>query len=56
MVFYLLDDLEGKIIDRSAESGKNARVEQYIMVFLKFVQSVIPTINYDHTMEVDATT
>jgi ubiquitin-like-conjugating enzyme ATG3 len=45
-----------KIIDRSKESGKKARVEQYILVFLKFIQSVIPTINYDHTMEVDATT
>ena len=31
--------------DRSKESGKKARMEQYILVFLKFIQSVIPTIN-----------
>lgn len=30
-----------------------ARVDQYLFIFLKFLQSVIPTVNYDHTMSVD---
>jgi hypothetical protein len=28
---------------------------QYLFVFLKFVQSVIPTIEYDYTMDVELT-
>jgi ubiquitin-like-conjugating enzyme ATG3 len=32
-----------------AESGKELEVYSYLMVFLKFVQSVIPTIEYDYT-------
>ncbi len=27
-------------------------VDQYIFIFLKFIQSVVPTIEYDYTMEV----
>ena len=34
-----------------AESGKELEVYSYLMVFLKFVQSVIPTIEYDYTSE-----
>ena len=30
------------------------RTDQYLFIFLKFIQSVIPTIEYDFTMEVDA--
>lgn len=41
------------------EGGEEARaptVEMYIFIFLKFVSSIIPTINYDFTMEVTAST
>jgi ubiquitin-like-conjugating enzyme ATG3 len=31
-------------------------VEMYLFIFLKFVSSMIPTINYDFTMEVTADT
>lgn len=30
------------------------RSDQYLFLFLKFIQSVIPTIDYDHTIEVAA--
>jgi ubiquitin-like-conjugating enzyme ATG3 len=37
----------------NSEGGqKEVRVDQYLFLFLKFIQSVIPTIDYDHTMEV----
>eukprot|EP01138_Halocafeteria_seosinensis_P006189 gb/GECG01006330.1/.p1 GENE.gb/GECG01006330.1/~~gb/GECG01006330.1/.p1 ORF type:complete len:371 (+),score=57.15 gb/GECG01006330.1/:1-1113(+) len=38
----------------SDEGGqpKEVRVDQYLFLFLKFIQSVIPTIDYDHTLEV----
>lgn len=35
-------------------SASPLRSDQYLFVFLKFIQSVIPTIDYDHTVEVDA--
>ncbi|CAN0205438.1 unnamed protein product, partial [Discosporangium mesarthrocarpum] len=34
--------------------GKEPRVDQYLFIFLKFIQSVVPTIDYDYTMAVDA--
>lgn len=42
-----------RIVDQlSAGSGEVPRPDQYIFIFLKFIQSVIPTIDYDYTMEV----
>lgn len=35
-------------------SGGGARVDMYLIIFLKFIQSVIPTMNYDFTIEVDS--
>jgi ubiquitin-like-conjugating enzyme ATG3 len=32
------------------------QVETYLFIFLKFVSSIIPTINYDFTMDVKAST
>lgn len=29
-------------------------MDQYLFIFLKFIQSVVPTIDYDYTMSVDA--
>ncbi len=37
---------------RGSKSGLD--VENYLFVFLKFIQSVVPTINYDFTMSVKA--
>lgn len=41
-----------KLINLVAESGKELEVYNYLMVFLKFVQSVIPTIEYDYTRNI----
>jgi ubiquitin-like-conjugating enzyme ATG3 len=30
------------------------RVDQYLVVFLKFISTVLPHIDYDHTMSLDA--
>ena len=39
------------------EEGQGApSVEMYLFIFLKFVSSIIPTINYDFTMDVTAST
>ncbi|KAA3674738.1 ubiquitin-like-conjugating enzyme ATG3, partial [Paragonimus westermani] len=38
-----------KLIEAVADGGAELAVHQYIMVFLKFVQAVIPTIEYDYT-------
>jgi len=42
-----------KIIQRQIEGGKAARVDQYLFIFLKFISAVIPTIEYDYTIEMD---
>lgn len=43
-----------KIVDMMQEGGGEMRVEQYLFVFLKFMASIIPTIEYDHTLSVKA--
>lgn len=43
--------------DCNSSSTQNPpEVESYLFIFLKFVSSIIPTINYDFTMEVTAST
>lgn len=42
-------DVMKKLINLVAETGKELEVYNYLMIFLKFVQSVIPTIEYDYT-------
>ena len=37
---------------KNAEEDAAPSVEVYLFIFLKFVSSMIPTINYDFTMEV----
>jgi len=39
-----------------AAGGGGPSVEMYLFIFLKFVSSMIPTINYDFTMDVSAST
>mmetsp|Transcript_20099 Transcript_20099/g.33190 ORF Transcript_20099/g.33190 Transcript_20099/m.33190 type:complete len:306 (-) Transcript_20099:45-962(-) len=43
-----------KIVEQLSQGGKKAEPSQYLFIFLKFIQSVIPTINYDNTIEVQA--
>ena len=42
-----------KIIDRlnDGNTAGGARVDMYLIIFLKFIQSVVPTMNYDFTTE-----
>lgn len=35
--------------------GTEPRTDQYLFIFLKFLASVIPTVEYDFTTEVHAT-
>jgi len=42
-----------RILDALNECGKVPQVDQYLIIFLKFIQSVIPTIEYDYTVSVD---
>jgi len=42
-----------RIINGLVDCGKTPNVEHYMTIFLKFMQSVIPTIEYDFTSEVD---
>lgn len=38
-----------KLIEIAMEDGRELSVHMYLIIFLKFVQSVIPTIDYDYT-------
>lgn len=42
-----------KFVSRSADSGKVLRVDQYLLLFLKVLGAVLPTINYDNTHEIE---
>jgi len=44
------------IVENMRSGGGEVRVESYMMVFLKFVSSIIPRINYDFTSGVEAAT
>lgn len=39
---------------KAQDGSVDIRSDQYLFLFLKFIQSVIPTIDYDHTIEVNA--
>ncbi|GLI63457.1 hypothetical protein VaNZ11_006429 [Volvox africanus] len=41
-----------KLADNLLEAGNEFRVDQYLVLFLKFIASVVPTIQYDYTMSV----
>ena len=41
-----------KIIETVAEGGSELGVHMYLMIFLKFVQAVIPTVEYDYTRHI----
>lgn len=42
-----------RIIEMMAECGAKAEVYQAMFVFLKFISSVVPTIEYDYTVDMD---
>ncbi|KAI9138607.1 autophagocytosis associated protein [Paraphysoderma sedebokerense] len=42
-----------RIMEKMKESGKELRVDQYLVLFLKFMSCVLPTIDYDHTMTLE---
>jgi ubiquitin-like-conjugating enzyme ATG3 len=42
-----------KLISRQVEAGRTPRLDQYLFLFLKFISAVIPTIEYDYTIEMD---
>lgn len=41
-----------KFIDKLTDNGSEARVDQALFLFLKFMQGLVPTIDYDFTTEV----
>ncbi|KAL0490689.1 autophagy-related protein ATG3 [Acrasis kona] len=43
-------DVMKKMVERLADDGKYIRVDLYLYLFLKFIASVIPTIDYDFTI------
>ncbi len=44
-----------KIMTMMEEDGRELEVHSYLLVFLKFVQVVIPTIEYDFTQQIAIT-
>lgn len=42
-----------KIVDVLMSRGVQPEVDKYLFIFLKFIASVIPTIEYDYTMDFD---
>jgi ubiquitin-like-conjugating enzyme ATG3 len=57
IVRNLTKSVEGENSEGEAEAeSRGPTVEMYLFIFLKFVSSIIPTINYDFTMDVTAST
>eukprot|EP01097_Dermamoeba_algensis_P002551 TRINITY_DN2014_c0_g4_i1.p1 TRINITY_DN2014_c0_g4~~TRINITY_DN2014_c0_g4_i1.p1 ORF type:complete len:144 (-),score=6.51 TRINITY_DN2014_c0_g4_i1:75-506(-) len=46
-------ELMKKIVHRHLENGREPRVDLYLILFLKFMSAVIPTIEYDFTAQTD---
>jgi len=41
-----------KLVSELGKTGRDVPVEQYLVLFVKFIASIIPTIEYDYTMSV----
>uniref|UniRef100_A0A061R5M9 Autophagy-related protein 3 n=1 Tax=Tetraselmis sp. GSL018 TaxID=582737 RepID=A0A061R5M9_9CHLO len=41
-----------KLVDLLGEQGREIGVEQYLILFLKFIASIVPTIEYDYTLSI----
>ena len=50
-----LSQVMKKIMTMIEEDGRELEVHSYMLVFLKFVQAVIPTIEYDYTQQLAIT-
>lgn len=46
-------DIMKKLIEMVIDGGRELEVHMYLIIFLKFVQSVIPTIDYDYTQNIN---
>jgi ubiquitin-like-conjugating enzyme ATG3 len=46
-------DVMKRIIERAAASGTELRVDYYMVIFLKFLSVILPTIDYDYTMAME---
>jgi len=42
-----------RFIDESKAQGKKIKVHQALIIFLKFMSSVMPTIHYDQTPDIE---
>ena len=42
-----------KMIDIMTANDKEPTVDKYMFIFLKFLSSVIPTIQYDYTADIE---
>ena len=42
-----------RMIEHLGLSGQTIRADMYMFLFIKFVSTIIPTINYDHTVDWD---
>jgi len=49
LYLYRHAEVMKKIMETVMEGGGELGVHMYLIIFLKFVQSVIPTIEYDYT-------
>ena len=41
-----------KLVETAEEGGRQIPVQKYLIVFLKFMQAIIPTIEYDFTQNI----
>lgn len=41
-----------RMLSMMEDGGKTAREDQYLFLFIKFIMSVVPSINFDYTTEV----
>ena len=46
-------DVLKRFIDQSKAKGKTLKPYQSLIVFLKFMSSIMPTIRYDQTLDVE---
>lgn len=52
----LMKDHDSKSSTSADKKNAGPSVENYLFIFLKFVSSMIPTISYDFTVDVSAST
>lgn len=46
-------DVMKKFIDEAKKNGKKIKPHQTLLIFLKFMGSVMPTIEYDNTLDME---